>query len=86
MYTHFEKPTAHAKILIADSSSAFNLMQPHILAHKLISDFNLGKQLVAWIVDFLSCRPQSVFVNGNFFDMRLTHTGSPQGCCLLPLL
>ena len=35
---------------------------------------------------FLSCRPQSVFVNGTFSDMRLTHTGSPQGCCLSPLL
>ena len=47
VYTHLEKPTAHAKILFADFSSAFNLMQPHILAHKLISDFNLGNQLVA---------------------------------------
>ena len=54
VYTHLEKPTAHAKILFADFSSAFNLMQPDILAHKLISDFNLGNQLVAWIVDFLS--------------------------------
>ena len=86
VYTHFEKPTAHAKILFADFSSAFNLMQPHILAHKLISDFNLGNQLVDCIVDFLSCRPRSVFVNGKFSDMRLTHTGSPQGCCLPPLL
>ena len=25
-------------------------------------------------------------VNGKFSDMRLTHTGSPQGCCLSPLL
>ena len=56
-----------------------------ILAHKLISDFNLGNQLVAWIVDYLSCRPQSVFVNGKFSDMRLTHTGLPQGC-ISPLL
>ena len=58
VYNHLEKPTAHAKILFADFSSAFNLMQPQILAHQLISDFNLGNQLVAWIVDFLSCRPQ----------------------------
>jgi len=32
-----EKPTAHAKILFADFSLDFNLMQPHILGHKLIS-------------------------------------------------
>ena len=86
VYTHLEKPTAHANILFANFSLAFNLMQPHILAHKLISDFNLGNQLVAGIVDFLSCRSQSVFVNRTFSDMRLTHTGSPQGCCLSPLL
>ena len=74
VYTHLHKPTAHTKILFADFSSAFNLMQPHILAHKLIYDFNLGNQHVAWIVDFFSCHPQSVFVNGKFSDMRLTHT------------
>ena len=47
VYIHLEKPTAHAKILFANFSSAFNFMQPHILVHKLISDFNLGNQLVA---------------------------------------
>jgi len=31
MYTYLEKPTAHAKIIFADFSSACNLMQPHIL-------------------------------------------------------
>ena len=48
VYIHLEKPTAHAKILFADFSSAFNLMQPQILAHQLISDFNLGNQLVCF--------------------------------------
>ena len=71
MYIHLDKPTAHAKILFADFSSAFNLMQPHILAHKLIYDFNLGNQLVAWIVGFLSCRRQCGFVIGKCSDMRL---------------
>ena len=47
VYTHLEKPTAHAKILFADFTSAFNLMQPHSLAHKLISACNIGNQLVA---------------------------------------
>lgn len=86
VYTHLEKPTAHAKILFADFSSAFNLMRPHILSQKLIYDFNPGNQLVAWIFDFLSCRRQCVFVNGKCSVMRLTHTGSPQGCCLSPLV
>ena len=33
VYIYLEKPTAHAKILFADFSSGFNLMQPHILTH-----------------------------------------------------
>ena len=59
-------------------------MQPYVLAHKLISDFNLGNQLVAWIVDFLSSRPQSVFVNGKFSDMRFTHRLAPGFLSLTP--
>ena len=58
-------------ILFVDVSSAFNLIQHHILADKLIYDFNLVNQIVAWIVEFLSCRRQCVFVNGKCSDMRL---------------
>ena len=54
VYTHLEKPTAHANILFADFSSAFNLMQPHIFAHKLISDFNLETSLLPELLIF--CR------------------------------
>ena len=69
-YIHLKKPTAHGKIPFADFSPAFNLMQPHTLAHKLIVDFNLRNQPVARIVDFLSCRRQCVFVHGKCSDMR----------------
>ena len=31
LYKHLEKPSAHARLLFADFSSAFNKMQPHIL-------------------------------------------------------
>jgi len=60
MYTHFEKPTAHVKILFADFSLAFYLMQLQILAHKLTCDSSLGNHLLAWIVDFLLCHRQCV--------------------------
>ena len=82
--SHLEKPTTHAKILVANFSLAFNLMQPRILAHKLVNDFNLANQLVAWIVDFLFCRCGCVFVNGKCAGVRLTHTRSPEGYCLTP--
>ena len=41
LYKHLEKPGAHARILFADFSSAFNTIQPHILAEKLLK-FNRG--------------------------------------------
>ena len=83
---HLETPNTHARLLFADFSSAFNLMQPHILLHKLTSTFNIVPQLVLWIADFLTHRSQQVLVNGCFSDVRFTSTGSPQGCCLSPLL
>ena len=86
LYSHLETQNAHARLLFADFSSAFNLMQPHILLHKLTSSFNLAPQLVLWIADFLSNRSQHVFVNGHFSNLMITNTGSPQGCCLSPLL
>ena len=39
LYKHLEQPQSHARILFADFSSAFNSMQPHILAQKLIAIF-----------------------------------------------
>jgi hypothetical protein len=86
LYKHLEKPKAHARLIFADFSSAFNTMQPHILVKKLIDDFNLPNQLVLWIIDFLVDRKQRVCVNGCFSDVVFTRTGSPQGCVLSPLL
>ena len=36
LYRHLEGPQTHARILVVDFSSAFNTIQPHILANKLI--------------------------------------------------
>ena len=41
LYRHLEGPQTHARILFADFSSAFNTIQPHILANKLASHFSL---------------------------------------------
>ncbi|KAF0024602.1 hypothetical protein F2P81_023404 [Scophthalmus maximus] len=40
-------------------SSAFNTLQPHILANKLASRFHLEDQLILWLLDFLTHRSQS---------------------------
>ena len=74
------------RILLADFSSAFNVIQSNILANKLVSQFSLDNHLVLWITDFLTNRSQRVFVNGCFSELSLACTGSPQGCVLSPLL
>ena len=86
LYRHLEGPQTHARILVVDFSSAFNTIQPHILANKLVSYFGLDNHLVLWSIGFLTNRLQRVFVNGCFAELSLTCTGSPQGCVLSPLL
>ena len=84
--TRDSHPQPHPRILFSDFSSAYNAIQPHILANKLVSYFSLDNHLVLWIIDFLTNRLQRVFVNGCFSELSLSCTGSPQGCVLSPLL
>ena len=72
--------------MFADFSSAFNTMQPFILAQKLISDFHLDSIIVRWIINFLTNRVQTVLVNNSFSSKIITNVGSPQGCVLPPIL
>ena len=85
LYRHLEESKTQARLFI-DFSSAFNTIQPHLLAEKLISLFNLDFNLVGWILDFLTNRSQCVRVNGSLSNQLQSSTGSPQGCCLSPLL
>lgn len=86
IHSHLESSGASARLLFVDFSSAFNTMQPSILASKLDSQFRLDQGLILWIMDFLTDRPQRVFTNGTLSDTLYTCTGSPQGCVLSPLL
>ena len=86
VYKHLEGNKTHARILFVDFSSAFNTIQPHLLAEKLLSRFNLDFKLVGWIIDFLTNRCQCVRVNRCVSSESFTSTGSPQGCVLSPLL
>ena len=86
IHKHLEIPKTTARLLFADFSSAFNSMQPHILAEKLITRFHLNHQLTLWIIDFLTNRSQRVLVNHTLSDTLFTSTASPQGCVLSPLL
>lgn len=76
VYKHLDKGKSYARMLFIDYSSAFNSMVPLKLVHKLCK----------WILNFLTCRPQKVKINGCISDELCVSTGSLQGCILSPLL
>ena len=42
--------------------------------------FNVSPQIVLWIQDFLSNRPQKVFMGNVKSSVRTLNTGAPQDC------
>ena len=48
--------------------------------------YNVPPQIVLWIQDFLSNRPQKVFMGNVKSSVRTLNTGAPQGCVLSPVL
>lgn len=84
LFKHLEG--SGCRLLFIDFSSAFNTLQLHILTKRLLEHFNLSKNLVDWILNFLTNRTQRVRVNGALSDKVCSSTGSPQGCVLSPLL
>lgn len=73
-------------MLFINFSSAFNCIQPHILAYHLTNIHSIDQDLVCLLVDFLTERSQKVRVNGVLLNVLLSSTGSPQGCVFPPLL
>lgn len=84
IYSHLETTASSVRILFFDFSSAFNTIQPHILADKL-SNFKLHNKTIAWLLDYLLARPQYVRLD-KASDIILTNTGAPQGTVLSPFL
>ena len=91
VYFHLEKPLSYARILYADFSSAFNTVQPHLMAKKLIS-LGVESRLNLWILDFLVNRTQFVKCHSVetgrtvFSSSRVTCTGTPQGTVVSPVI
>ena len=75
----------YVRLLFIDYSSAFNTIVPTRLTDKLI-ELGLNTPLCAWILDFLTARPQVVRVGSHTSNTLILNTGSPQGCVLSPLL
>ena len=61
LYEHLDKSKSFAKVLILfiDFSSAFNTIQPHLLAEKLLG-MSVNPVLIRWIFRFITERPQWV--------------------------
>ena len=89
IYTHIESPKTYCRILFIDFSSAFNTIQPRILVEKLLK-MNVNKHVCAWILDFLTFRPQFVKLQANSTvfksDNLVLNIGAPQGTCISPAL
>lgn len=53
---HLERSQNYACLLFIDFSSAFNYIQPNILAHRLMSNFVMNFNTVGWLMSFLHDR------------------------------
>lgn len=73
------------RVLFFDFSSAFNTIQPHLLQDKL-NIMAVDPQLVRWITDYLTNRPQFVRIGSCRSSILTSSTGAPQGTVLSPLL
>ena len=76
---HLDTPKTSARILSLDFSSAFNIIQPHILLQKLRAML-VNPSLRKWILDFLTNKKQWVKINNTISSTITTNSGAPQGC------
>ena len=88
-YKHLDTPKCYVRTLFIDFSSAFNTIQPHILIPKLL-EMGVPKRTTLWIFEFLTRRPQFVYVRSDddcyVSSTIVTNTGAPQGTVLAPVL
>ncbi|KAK3526545.1 hypothetical protein QTP70_030773 [Hemibagrus guttatus] len=81
----WKKSYTYVRMLFIDFSSAFNTIIPQHLTEKL-SLLGINTSLCNWILDFLTGRPQSVWMGNSTSSATTLNTGAPQGYVLNPLL
>ena len=90
LYSHLERSKfgkVSARVMYFDFSSAFNTIQPHLLAKKLLNLESVPFSLVRWIVSYLTKRSQYVKVGTSAIsNVIMSNTGVPQGTVLAPFL
>lgn len=82
--SHLNKNDTYIRMLFIDFSSAINTVIPQKLVK--LDLLGINTSLCNWILDFLTDRPQSVFIGNKTSEVVRLSTGSPQGCVLNPLL
>ena len=55
IYSHLEKPCSYIRLMFFDFSSAFNTIQPHLLAEKLLK-MKVSIPAILWVLDYLTDR------------------------------
>lgn len=83
--SQLEESGSTVRVLFFAFSSAFNTILPSLLAEKLHA-IQVDHDIVAWITDYLSSRPQYVRLQSTLSDVVTGSTGAPQGTFLSPFL
>ncbi|KAK3557940.1 hypothetical protein QTP86_003864 [Hemibagrus guttatus] len=83
--SHLDSSRGAVRITILDFSSAFNTILPLLLRDKL-TEMGVSSHLVAWIIGYLTGRPQYVQLGDCRSDTVVSSTGAPQGTVLYLVL
>ena len=54
IYSHLDKPATSIRLMFFNYSSAFNTIQPHLLADKLMQHKKIDPATVLWVLDYIS--------------------------------
>ena len=78
---HLEKIRNYARVLFINFLSDFNTIQSHILVQEL-KDLNVRNDIIAWVLGFLTHRPQYIKLNDSLSELVQINRSAPQGCVL----
>ena len=75
-YIHLERPGNTVRVMFFDFSIAFNTIQSPLLVKKL-SAMRVVNDMVAWIGDYRSRRPQYMRLQRGMSNVVMSNTGAP---------
>ena len=83
--TIITKSHKSVRMMFSYFSSAFNTIQLHLLANKILS-MSVPSGVILWIIDYLTYCSQFVVFQPLKYDTHYVNTGGPQGTVLAPFL